>query len=243
MIRFPSPLIPGVLLKRYKRFLADVRLDDGKIVTAHTANSGSMMGLIEPGFPVYLSPIENPSAKLKYRWEIVRAGRVLVGVNTLLPNKLIKQAVEKNRIPQLSGYDSVTAEVKFGKHSRIDLLLSSAQRRCYVEIKNVTLAEKGVAYFPDAKTSRGLKHLKELTKAVQKGCRAANVYCVQRADAKKLCPAWKIDPEYARGMAAAAKRGVEFYAFKAKVRKEGVSLAENIPVDFGPLETRLGSAD
>jgi sugar fermentation stimulation protein A len=162
LLEWPK-LVRGTLIKRYKRFLADVSLDNGKIVTAHCPNTGSMKGCSEPDQPVYLSLHDNPKRKLKYTWELIEMSASLVGVNTLVPNRLVFQSAEAGLISELAGYDTIESEVRIGNNSRIDLRLSNGQKdHCYVEIKNCTLVDNGVAMFPDAVTSRGLKHLKEL---------------------------------------------------------------------------------
>ena len=162
MLHWPK-LVRGILLKRYKRFLADVRLDNGRIVTAHCPNTGSMTGCSESGQPVYLSLHDNPKRKLNYTWELIEMPTSLVGVNTLVPNRLVFQSAAAGLISELAGYETVEREVKIGNNSRLDLRLSNGETdRCYVEIKNCTLVDDGVARFPDAVTSRGLKHLKDL---------------------------------------------------------------------------------
>jgi len=166
------PLIQGILIKRYKRFMADVKLKNGHVVTAHCPNSGSMMECSEPGRKVYLSRHNNPKRKLKYTWEMIEMPSSLVGVNTMVPNQLVKVSVSAGKIPGLSSFDQVRPEVRYGENSRIDLLLEKGDERCFVEIKNCTLVTDGVACFPDAVTSRGLKHLKELQNQVRSGDRS-----------------------------------------------------------------------
>ncbi|MGA0394474.1 MAG: DNA/RNA nuclease SfsA, partial [Rhodospirillales bacterium] len=167
-MKFPDPLIRGKLIKRYKRFLTDVELEDGSIVVAHCANPGSMLSVNDEGAEVWLSPARNPERKLRYTWELIRIGRSLVGINTAKPNALIEEAIQKNIITELSGYDNIRREVKYGKNSRIDLLLESPNKPpCYVEVKSVTMkrdrSKKGPYEFPDAVTKRGTKHLGELS--------------------------------------------------------------------------------
>lgn len=236
-MRFSTPLTAGVLVRRYKRFLADVELPGAGIVTAHTPNSGSLLGLTDPGNRVWLSPIENPKAKLRWRLEIIEAAvpprgkKVKVGVNTGLPNRLVREAIEAGDLPALGGYDTIRAEVKYGANSRVDLLLESKTARpCWVEVKNVTLAEGDVALFPDAVTARGLKHLRELTARVQVGDRAAMVYVVQRGDCERMAPARAIDPAYAAGLAAAAARGVELYCIRMKVGLRAIDFDKELPL-------------
>ncbi len=171
-MQFPEPLIRGTLIRRYKRFLADVELDSGEAVTAHCANSGSMMGLAEPGAEVWLSPARNPKRKLRHSWELIRVGDGLVGIHTGHPNRIVEEAVRAGRIDGLAGYGGIRREVRYGKNSRIDLLLEGGGRApCYVEVKNVTLRRGGRAEFPDAVTARGTKHLGELARVVADGGR------------------------------------------------------------------------
>lgn len=232
--RLPWPkLTRGVLVKRYKRFLADVRLDTGKIVTAHCPNTGSMQGCSEPGRSVYLSRHDSPNRKLKYTWELIKMPGSLVGVNTLVPNRLVFQAAQAKLIPELSGYQSAAREVSLGNGSRIDLLLSNEQGdRCYVEIKNCTLVDDGIAMFPDAVTSRGLKHLKELETLVNAGCRCMMFYFIQRMDARIFKPADGIDPDYGRGLRRAVNRGVEILAYDVCIDLGGIQLNHKIPCEL-----------
>ncbi len=172
-LRWPD-LISGTLIQRYKRFLADIRLTNGKTVTAHCPNSGSMRACCEPGRPVYLSVHDNPRRKLKYTWELIEMPTSLVGVNTQVPNRLTAKAIADGNVDELAGYTSVRREVRVGQNSRIDILLESPDRRpCYVEVKNCTLVEAGLATFPDAVTLRGQKHLVELQTLVERGFRCA----------------------------------------------------------------------
>lgn len=212
------PLVAGRLVKRYKRFLADVTLDDGRLVTAHSANTGSMMGCAEPGSRVWLSASDNPKRKLAFTWELVEAEPgVVVGIHTGRANALVEEAIRAGRLPALSGATSIRREVRYGKNSRIDLLLDfDAAPPCHVEVKNVTLVRDGVALFPDAVTARGAKHLAEMTEVVRTGGRAAMVYCVQRGDGDALSPAQEIDPAYADALRDAMAAGVEAYALRGK---------------------------
>ena len=225
-----SQLVRGILVKRYKRFLADVRLDNGKLVTAHCPNTGSMLGCSEPGQPVYLSLHDNPKRKLKYTWELIEMPTSLVGVNTLVPNRLVFQSASSGLIPELAGYQSVEREVKIGSNSRIDLRLSNGERdRCYVEIKNCTLVENGVARFPDAVTSRGLKHLYELEDLVKSGFRCVMFYFIHRMDARVFEPADQIDPDYGRGLRRVVKQGVEILTYDVSIDLTGIKLNRKIP--------------
>lgn len=224
-MKFSAPLVSGRLVKRYKRFLADVILDqDGTEITAHCANPGSMLGLKEPGSRVWLSLSDNPARKLKYSWEVMEADGALVGINTAHPNKLVEEALTAGRIPELSGYAVLRREVKYGKNSRIDILLEAADGGLtYVEVKNVHLMrEPGLAEFPDSVTARGAKHLAEMAAMVAQGHRAAMVFLVQRPDCARLSLAADIDPAYATAFAEARKAGVEAYAIGCNVTLEGI---------------------
>ena len=226
-------LFRGVLVKRYKRFLADVKLDSGKTVTAHCPNTGSMQGCSEPGRTVYLSRHENPKRKLKYTWEMIEMRDSLVGVNTQVPNRLIFRAVREGLIPELTGYKTVVREVGIGDRSRIDLMLVDGQRdRCYVEIKNCTLVDNGAALFPDAVTSRGLKHLNALEALVNAGCRCVMFYFIQRMDARIFKTADFIDPNYGQGLRRAVSRGVEILAYDVCLDLVGIQLNRKIPCEL-----------
>lgn len=219
----------GRLIRRYKRFLADVELVDGTLVTAHTSNTGSMRGCAEPGSSVYLSRAENSKRKLPYTWEAIRVGRFWVSINTLLPNRLLRAACEARVLPELAEYDTVRAEVPFGEKSRLDLLLEGASR-AYVEIKNITLADGAVARFPDAVTTRGQKHLRELMKVVAQGDRAILLFFVGRADCEAVGPADAIDPEYGRLLRKAIEAGVEVLPYRARFRRRQVDLEKRLPL-------------
>lgn len=232
-MQFANTLIEGVLLKRYKRFLADVQLPGGRIVTAHTPNTGSMMGCSDSGSNVWLSDSQNPKRKYPLTWELVRtADGVLVGLNTSLTNGLVREAIEAERIPELRGYKNIRREVRYGvENSRIDLLLDNdTDSRCYVEVKNVTLVQDRIALFPDAVSARGTRHLRELAHVAATGQRAVIFYCVQREDAGELRPADAIDPEYGRTLRWALNRGVEALAYDAAVSTSGVELRKAISV-------------
>jgi sugar fermentation stimulation protein A len=227
---FSPPLIPGRLIRRHKRFLAEVELETGQLVTAHTPNTGRMIGCSTPGSRVYLSEADNPKRKLKYTLEIVRAGSVLVGVNTLVPNRLIRDAIAAGEIPELRGYDSIRSEVAYGEASRIDLLLEKRGTRCYVEIKNVTLGDRGVARFPDAVTKRGRKHLVELARVVRSRQRGVVLFLVQRADCRRMAPADEIDPEYGRTLREVMAAGVEALAYRARVTSRSIRLDRRLRI-------------
>ena len=227
-------LIPGTLVKRYKRFLTDVKLNDGEMVTAHCPNTGSMKGCCESGRPVYLSLHDNPKRKLKYTWELIEMPASLVGVNTLVPNRLVFESVKAGVVPELFGYKAVKPEVKISARSRIDLALTAVDRkRCYVEIKNCTLVENRVALFPDAVTSRGLKHITELQAIMDTGCRGVMFYFIQRMDAAAFKPADQIDPKYGEGLRSAVKRGLEILAYDVAMDLKGIKLNRKIPIELG----------
>ena len=224
-MKFDQALIPGILLKRYKRFMADIKLDDGNFVTAHCPNSGSMKTCKEPGWKVLLSESTNPKRKLKYTWELVHNGKCWIGINTHLANRLTVEAIQKGWIPELNGYTKLETEKKYGQNSRIDILLSSEQQTCYVEVKNVTLVEDdGYYMFPDSVTSRGLKHLHELAEMVRQGHRAVMLYAIQRSDGNEFRPATHIDPEYAKALKEVQNQGVEILAYRADINPESIEL-------------------
>ncbi|MGH7888522.1 MAG: DNA/RNA nuclease SfsA [Candidatus Binatia bacterium] len=227
-MRFKSRLIRGTLIQRYKRFLADVRLANGEIVTAHCTNTGSMMGCKEPGSAVYLSRSDNENRKLPYTWELIQIGRIWVGINTMHPNKLVPEAVAAGVITELSGYPTIRREVKVSAHSRLDLCLEGGNGNCFVEVKNVTLAVNGVAAFPDAVSERGTKHLKELMRFKRQGHRAAIVFVIQRGDCDSFRPADEIDAEYGRSLRRAIKTGVEVLPYRAKVTPKEIVLTNRI---------------
>lgn len=235
-MQFQTPLVRGRLIKRYKRFLADVELEGGEIITASCANTGSMRGLVEPGVTVWLSESDSPTRKYRHTWEMVEHdgghGPTIVGINTGHPNKIVGEAIEAGKITPLKGYATLRREVKYGKNSRIDILLEDVKKGlCYVEIKNVHFLRKpGLAEFPDSVTVRGAKHLAELSDMVADGHRAAMIYLVQRADAKRLKLARDIDPGYGKAFDLAAKAGVEAFAYRCDLSEQGINLARKIPV-------------
>ncbi|HKY08699.1 MAG TPA: DNA/RNA nuclease SfsA [Candidatus Binatia bacterium] len=231
-MRFPSRLIRGTLIQRYKRFLADVRLPNGEIVTAHCTNTGSMLGCNAPGSAVYLSLSPNKGRKLAYTWEMIQIDRTWIGINTFHPNHLVAEAIAAGGIPELCGYEVVRREVKVSAHSRLDLCLEGRSGCCYVEIKNVTMSFDGAAAFPDAVSERATKHLKELIRLKRKGHRAAIVFVIQRRDCEYFRPADEIDPEYGRWLRRASRAGVEILPYVAKVTTKGILLGDK-------LETQL----
>jgi sugar fermentation stimulation protein A len=212
VLQWPE-LFTGTLLKRYKRFMADVQLADGRIVTAHCPNSGKMTECCLPGQPVYVSFQNDPGRKLKYTWEMIYMHGSLVGVNTQVPNRLIAGAIEAGLVPELCGYDTVSREVKV-RNSRIDLLLTQKDvPPCFVEIKNCTLVQNRMAAFPDAVTLRGRKHLEQMQELVQSGNRCVMFYLIQRMDANLFRPADEVDPAYGKALRQAARNGVEVLAY------------------------------
>ena len=227
------PLISGRLVKRYKRFLADIELGDGSVVTAHCPNSGSMQGCNLPGLPVMLSVSPNPNRKLAYTWELVQVHGFWVGLNTMLPNRLAEEAILDGTIAELQGYRNLRREVPYGsERSRIDILLEGEKGRCYVEVKNVTLVEHGLALFPDAVTERGQKHLRELMEVVQNGARGVILFTVQRGDGRAVAPADAIDPTYGRLLRQAVAQGVEALAYRALVTPHHIRLTEPLSVQL-----------
>ena len=228
---FPAPLIEGRLIKRYKRFLADVELPDGSQVTAHCANPGSMMGLKEPGLRVWLSESTNPKRKLKYSWELLEVDGGLVGINTNHPNGIVYDAIKLNKINELTGYSNSKREVKYGKNSRIDILLEEGNSSCYVEVKNVHLKRNGaLAEFPDSVTARGAKHLQELGDMVEAGHRAVMFYLVQRTDCSAFALADDIDPTYADAFKTARERGVEMLCYGCDITLDSITVSKPIPI-------------
>ena len=235
-MRLPAPLLRGKLIQRYKRFLADVRLDDGRLVTATCPNTGSMLGLTAPGSAVWLSESDSPTRKYRHTWELVEAdlghGPTIVGINTGHPNKLLAEAIAARRIKALAGYPGLRREVKYGRNSRIDLLLECGRKGlCYVEIKNVHLSRRhGLAEFPDSVTERGVKHLCEMSDMVRQGHRAVMVFLIQRADARRLAFARDIDSSYGAAFDAAAAAGVEAIALRCKMSPEEILVDRPVPI-------------
>jgi sugar fermentation stimulation protein A len=235
-MRFPAPLIPATLVRRYKRFLADVTLPSGEEVTAHVANPGAMTGLDAPGSRVWLSKSDNPKRKLSYSWELVEvdfgAGAELVGVNTAHPNVLVGEALAAKVIPALASYTAIRREVKYGKNSRVDFLLEGdGEPSCYVEVKNVHLMRtNGLAEFPDSVTARGTKHLDDLAAMVAAGARAVMLYLVQIGSAERFALARDIDPAYGAAFDRARKMGVEALAWKCAISPESIDVSEPVPL-------------
>jgi len=232
MLPWP-PLIRGRLVKRYKRFLADVVLDSGRTITAHCPNTGSMIGCCEPGRPVYVSRHDDPRRKLKYTWQLIDMPASLVGVNTLVPNRLVAASVRACRLPELQQYSDIRTEVAVGGGSRIDLQLTDRKGGCcYVEIKNCTLVENGRALFPDAVTTRGRRHLQELEALAGVGRRSVIFYFVQRMDARCFQPADHIDADYGEALRRVAANGVEILAYDVAVDLAGIRLRRRLTCEL-----------
>ena len=227
-MKFESPLIPGKLIRRYKRFLADVQLEDGSIVVAHCTNSGSMISCIEEGAKVYLSPAKDPKRKTRFTWEMIEINNSWVGINTSIPNQLVFEAVRDQEIPQLTGYTFVKREVKF-EDSRFDVYAENEHEKCFIEVKNVSMKAGDAALFPDAVTSRGRKHLETLIRVKEQGIRAVMVYVIQRMDVNSFGPARHIDPNYADALEKARNAGVEVIALQAKVSPEEIQIVGELP--------------
>jgi len=235
-MHFASTLLPATLLRRYKRFLADVELADGQIITVHVANPGAMTGLQALGARVWLSKSPNAKRKLPYSWELVEAdfgdGPELVGVNTAHPNVIVAEALAAGSIPALAGYRSIRREVKYGQRSRIDFLLEEdGQPPCYLEVKNVHLMrETRLAEFPDSVTARGARHLDELAAMTASGARAVLLYVIQIGSATSLAVARDIDPAYGQAFDASRRAGLEAMAFTCRISLDGITLANPVPI-------------
>ena len=231
-MQFSYPLIQGTLIKRYKRFLADVQLPDGSIVIAHCPNTGAMTGCAEPGWKVWLSPSNNPKRKLLYTWEVVLSNQLhWIGINTHKANALVKEAIQQSNITELLDYKTLQAEVKFGEeNSRIDFLLTDPEKAdCYVEVKSVTLLNENKGYFPDAKTLRGQKHLRELSLIASQGKRAVLFFCVQHSGIQSVQVAKHIDPEYAKELKQAMLNGVQILCYGCEISSEKIYINQPLP--------------
>ena len=228
---FPSPLERGVLVARYKRFFADVALDDGREITAHCPNPGAMLGLNTPGLPAYVSRSDNPKRKLAHTLELVEADGGLVGINTLHPNRLVAEALAADHFPELTGYSTHRREVKYGLNSRVDFLLTGEARpACWLEVKNCHLRRSGtLAEFPDCVAARSLKHLRELTAMVEAGDRAVMLFVIQRTDCDAFAACSDLDPAYAVGLEEAAARGVEVLCYDCDINPTAVLIARKVP--------------
>ena len=231
-MRFATPLVPARLTRRYKRFLADMTLDaDGREITAHCANPGSMMGLAEPGTRCWLEPNDDPKKKLKFGWRLVEhPDGHFTGVDTAIPNRLVRAALEDHRIEGLSGYETVRPEVRYGTGSRVDFLLSGGPADIYVEVKSVTLSrEAGLAEFPDSVTARGARHLDDLADVARAGGRSVMLFLVQRTDAATVTLANDIDPAYAAAFDRAMRAGVEVLCVGTRISPDGIDTDKVLP--------------
>ncbi len=237
-MRFPAAPLAGRFVRRYQRFFAEVELEDGARLVAHCPNTGSLLGCLAPGSPVWLRDSGNPERKLRHTWQAVRVGRTWVNVDTSLPNRVVAEAVAAGRLPGLAGYAALRREVPYGRASRIDLLLEDPARgTCHVEIKSTTLAQGEVALFPDAVTARGTKHLAELARLARAGQRAVQFFFVNRADVTRFRPADAIDPEYGRALRRAAAAGVEILAWTTRVEARELELLRPLPVELPDLRS------
>lgn len=233
-MKFDPPLVRGILVRRYKRFLADVVLPDGQEITAHCPNPGSMKTCAEPGWVAWVSPANNPKRKLKWTLEIVESPRTPILVNTSRPNHIVHSAIQSGHVPELAGYSTLRTEVRYGENSRIDVLCSAPSRpACYVEVKNVTyLYSQGVAAFPDGVSKRAAKHMVELASMVEQGHRAVVLFLVSRTDVDCMKPADHIDAKYGIALRAAVSAGVEALAYRLEFTATGVELGPRIAIDL-----------
>jgi sugar fermentation stimulation protein A len=228
---FKDKLVHGRLIKRYKRFLTDVRLDDGSEVVAHCTNSGSMKSCLEEGAEVFLSPVNDPKRKTKFTWEMIRINNRWVGIHTGRPNQLAVEAVRNGEIPGLTGYTKVMPEVKI-QDSRLDVMAQNEKETCFIEVKNVTMKEGKYALFPDAVTTRGRKHLETLIRLKSEGYRAVMLYIIQRMDVEVFGLAKDIDPGYFETLKKAIENGVEVFPVQAEVSPEGIVLRDVLPYEI-----------
>ncbi len=227
-MNFENKLISGVFIKRYKRFFVDVKIKD-KIVTAHCPNTGSMMGLLHKGNKVWLTKSLNPKRKLKYTLQIIKNKKIKVGINTHLTNKIVLKSLEDNYIKDFKNIDTIQQEVKFGENTRFDFLLLKGNKKIFVEVKNVTLSrQKSIAEFPDAVTTRGLKHIEELLKAKDKGYLIYLLFIIQRDDCNKFNLAKDIDPEYCKLLIKSVKKNLKILCYDCKFSSKGIKLNRKI---------------
>lgn len=230
-MRFPTPLVPATLIRRYKRFLADIRLEDGSEVTAHCANPGSMMGLAEPGMRIWVEPNDDPRKKLKFGWRLVELPAGMVCVDTSVANRALKEAMLAREVPGLDIYPEILPEQKYGEKSRVDFLLRAPDTPdFYVEVKSVTLCRiPGLAEFPDSKTARGARHMDDLAAMARQGNRAMVLFLVQRTDATRVSLARDIDPAYAQAFDRALSDGVEVRAIRAQITPDAITICKDLP--------------
>jgi sugar fermentation stimulation protein A len=228
---FQQKLVPGKLIRRYKRFLSDVVLENGELVVAHCTNSGSMKTCIEEGAPVYLSPASDPKRKTRYTWEIIFINKNWVGINTNNANKIALEAIRNGEIKKLKGYNLLKPEVKY-HDSRFDIYAENDSEKCFIEVKNVSMKIDEFARFPDAVTTRGKKHLQTLVKAKEEGYRAVMLYIIQRMDINFFGPAWEIDEEYSEALVKAYKKGVEIIPVRVHVSPDSIKISKEIKFDL-----------
>jgi sugar fermentation stimulation protein A len=229
-MRLPPTRQSGSLLKRYKRFLADITLETGETLTVHCPNSGSMRGCSEPGSPVIISKSDNPKRKYPWTLEMIKAEGVWIGVNTSLTNKIVHEALENGVITDFGSILSIRPEIKVSDASRLDFLLETESGRVYLEVKNCSMAENNIALFPDSVTVRGTKHLHELNRLRAEGFNTAVLFCVQRSDAKSFAPAEAIDPVYAQTLKEVHSLGVRALAYQAEVKPDEIRITMRLPV-------------
>ena len=227
-MNFKERLLQGNLIKRYKRFFVDIKYKN-KIITAHCPNSGSMMGLLQENNKVWFSKSNNPKRKLKYTLEIIKVKETLVGINTLLTNKIVHEAIIRKKIKQINEYKEIIPEKKFSENTRFDFLLTNNEKKCFLEVKNVTLSRiRNIAEFPDAVTTRGTKHLNELSKAKKNGFNCYILYLIQREDCNSFKIAEDIDKEYKSAFIKAIKSGVKVLCYDCKISNEGIKVNKQI---------------
>jgi sugar fermentation stimulation protein A len=238
VLPWPAPLVSGTLLRRYHRFLTDVRLSSGEVVRAHCVNTGAMEGLVRPGSPVWLSPASSPGRKLPFTWMFMELPeRIRVGVDTSLPNRLASALLAARQLPGFERHRGFSAEVAYGEGSRADFLVETARGPCFLEVKNGHLVyPDGGAYFPDSVSTRGAKHLRELAAVARNGGAASVLFVIQRDDARFVRPSDVHDPDFAREARAAAEAGVSFRALKVRPTAEGAEVAGILPVDLAPYD-------
>lgn len=233
MWSFPKKLVSGTLIRRYKRFLADVELADGSVVVVHCANTGSMKSCWKAGDKVFLTHDPKPTKKLEYSWELSETTGGFIGINTVRPNQIVESAILAGAVAELTGFKSLKREVKYGsENSRIDLLLELEDRLVYVEVKNTTLVEGDRLLFPDSVTERGRKHLRELMEVVKAGHRGVIFFFVNRPEGTSFSPADLIDPAYGETLRQAKAAGVELLAYRAQTTPEGVSGLTPVPIEI-----------
>ena len=231
-MNFENKLIPGLFIKRYKRFFVDVKINN-KIITAHCPNTGSMYGLLKKGNKVWISRSNNPNRKLKYTLEIIEDNKSKVGVNTLFTNKIVLHALQNNLIKEFKGVSEIKPETKFGKNTRFDFLITDKKNKSFIEVKNVTLSrKKSLAEFPDAVTTRGLKHINELENAGKKNYKIFIIFLIQRDDCEIFTIAKDIDPDYAKALKLAIKNKLNILCYDCKFSSKGIKLNKQIKIDF-----------